>query len=208
MDATVLAKKLDCKVFIGAGSQAEYGHFDAPANDKTLTKPFTLYGSAKLSAGHMSRVLAENLGIKHIWVRIFSVYGPGDDSNTLISYLVNELKNDRIPEITKCEQIWDYIYSYDAAEAMIKFGDKGRDGEIYCLGGGERKPLKDYILDILEALDKDIDIKFGEKPYCYNQVMFLSADIEKLKNDTGFLPKYKFEEGIKEVIKGGRNIGC
>ena len=202
MDATVLAKKLNCKVFLGAGSQAEYGHFNTPADEKTLTKPFTLYGAAKLSAAQMSRVLADNISIKHIWTRIFSIYGPGDDFNTLISYVINELKNNRVPKVTKCEQIWDYLYSYDAAEAMILLAQYGKNGETYCIGSGEKRSLKDYIQDILEGFDSAKNIDFG-KPYSKNQVMFLSANIEKLKKDTGFIPEYKFKEGIKKLIAGG-----
>lgn len=201
LDAVNLAKILNCKVFIGAGSQAEYGHFFKPANENTITKPLMFYGAAKLSAGQMSRVYAQNLGLKHIWVRIFSVFGPCDDSRTLVSYVINELKAGRCPVLTLGEQVWDYLYSYDAADAMIRIAKDGKDGEIYCLGSGDRRKLKDYILDIKSVVNPSINLIFGQKPYSENQVMFLSADISALKKDTRFIPKYEFKQAIKEIIE-------
>lgn len=200
LDAVRLAKSLNCKVFIGAGSQAEYGHYNRPADENTKTRPFTLYGAAKLSAGQLSRVYAQNLKINHIWVRIFSVFGPGDDSRTLVSYVIDELNHGKSPELTLGEQIWDYIYSYDAADAMIKIAEKGKNNSIYCLASGQKRRLKEYIKDIADVVNPNINIVFGNKPYSKNQIMFLSADISKLKNDTGFIPKYNFKQAIKKII--------
>lgn len=201
LDAVDLAKSLNCKVFIGAGSQAEYGHFFESANENTDTKPFTLYGAAKLSAGQMSRVYAQNLGLKHIWVRIFSVFGPCDDSRTLVSYVINELKYGRCPVLTPGEQVWDYLYSYDAADAMIKIAESGKDGAVYCLGSGQKRLLKEYIQDIADVVNPAVELMFGQKPYSDNQVIFLSADISTLKKDTGFVPKCEFKQAIKEIIE-------
>lgn len=200
LDAVALAKNLDCKVFIGAGSQAEYGHFTSPANENTPCKPFMQYGAAKLSAGQMSRIYANSLGLKHIWARIFSVYGPNDDENTLISYVINELKNGCSPKVTKCEQLWDYLYSYDAAKALFLLSKNGKEGKTYCIGSGEKRTLKDYVLEIRDIINPNINIEFGAKAYGKNQVMFLSADISELTKDTGFTPQYSFAKGIKEIL--------
>lgn len=200
IDAVNLARSLGCNVFVGAGSQAEYGHFAAPANENTYTKPFSLYGAAKLAAGQMSRVYARNLSMKHIWVRIFSVFGPCDDSRTLVSYVINELRAGRCPVLTSGEQVWDYLYSYDAAEALVRVVEAGKAGATYCLGSGEHRLLKEYIQDIAEVVNPDVKLAFGRKPYSENQVMFLSADISTLKKDTGFMPRYKFKQAIREII--------
>ncbi|MDQ5984115.1 MAG: GDP-6-deoxy-D-mannose reductase [Eubacteriales bacterium SKADARSKE-1] len=201
MDAVELASGLGCKTFIGAGSQAEYGHFTKAADENTLTKPFSLYGAAKLSAGNLSRVLANDLGIRHIWTRIFSVYGPNDDERTLVSYVINEIKNNKQPALTKGEQVWDYLFNFDAANALIKLSEKGKNGETYNIASGENKLLKEYINDIAKIINPSLKLSFGQKPYGENQVMFLSADITKLKNDTGFVPEYSFEAGIRKILE-------
>ncbi len=84
LDAVELAHRLGCKTFIGAGSQAEYGRVDKPIKPDTPTFPENGYGIAKLAAGQLSRIRCEQLGIKHVWARIFSVYGPYDGEYTMV----------------------------------------------------------------------------------------------------------------------------
>ena len=67
IDAVHLAKRLGCSVFVGAGSQAEYGRVEGKLNAEVSTFPENGYGMAKLCAGQMSRVECEKLGLKHIW---------------------------------------------------------------------------------------------------------------------------------------------
>ena len=201
LDAVKLAKDIGCRMFIGAGSQAEYGHFDRPADDTLVPKPFTFYGAAKLSAGQMSRVRADQIGIAHAWVRIFSIYGPGDDKNTLVHFLIRELLADRSPALTAGEQTWDYLYSDDAAKALAAVAESGKDGSVYNLGSGEQRVLKEYISVIRDIVSPKTVLRLGDRPYGQDQVMYLSADIKKLTKDTGFVPKTTFEEGVKQTLK-------
>jgi nucleoside-diphosphate-sugar epimerase len=199
LNAVKLAKDLGCRMFVGAGSQAEYGHFDRPADDTLVPKPYTFYGAAKLSAGEMGRVYASQLGIAHTWVRIFSIYGPGDDKNTLVQFLIREMLAGRSPALTAGEQTWDYLYSDDAALALYAIAQFGKDGAVYNLGSGEQRPLGEYIAKIRDIVSPGLKLKLGERPYGQDQIMFLSADIGKLTQDTGFVPRTGFEKGIKQA---------
>ena len=76
LQAAELAAKLGCNTFVGAGSQAEYGRTEQLLSPETPVFPENGYGMAKLCAGQMSRIRCQELGIKHVWVRILSVYGP------------------------------------------------------------------------------------------------------------------------------------
>ena len=129
IDAVELAKRLGCKRFIGAGSQAEYGRSDKKLNSSVPTFPENAYGIAKLCAGQLSRIRCEQLGLEHIWTRILSVYGPYDGENAMISTLIRGLKNKQELHFTKCEQIWDYCYSDDAANALYLLGEGGKSGK-------------------------------------------------------------------------------
>ncbi len=128
------AKKCGCHKFIFAGSQAEYGLSDKPLNRETPIKPFTPYGVAKFSVGKLAEILCENLDMTFVWSRILSVYGINDRPHTLISYIVNCYENNIQPEITKCEQIWDYLHADDAARAFRLLGQYSTNG-IYVIGG-------------------------------------------------------------------------
>ena len=200
LDAVSAAKRLGCRVFIGAGSQAEYGRVEGMLRPDTPAFPENGYGIAKLCAGQMTREYAGQLGIKHIWVRILSVYGPNDGDETMIMSAVRTLKNGGSPEFTRGEQQWDYLYSSDAAEALALLGEKGRDGKVYVLGSGRARPLAEYIEDIRSAAAPDGTVRLGAIPYAEKQVMFLCADISELRNDTGWEPRVEFKDGIAKII--------
>lgn len=201
IDAVHLAKALGCKVFVGAGSQSEFGHVDGILHPDMPCNPDNGYGIAKLAANKMSKIECSKLGIRHEWCRIVSLYGPFDGMHTMVMSTITKLLNGEEPQCTPAEQVWDYIYSKDAAKAFRLVAEKGKDGEIYCLGTGKTRQLKDFIRVIRDTVDPSIDIQFGAIPYYQNQVMHLEADIDNLIRDTGFTPTYSFEEGVKETVE-------
>jgi nucleoside-diphosphate-sugar epimerase len=200
LDAVRLAKRLGCKKFIGAGSQAEYGIVSEPLKPDTPVNPQSGYGIAKYTAGKLSRLFCAQLDMQFNWVRILSVFGPLDGAHTLIMYTINELKAGRSPEFTKCEQIWDYLYCDDAARALLAIGEKGVDGKTYPLGSGSGRKLSEYLESIRNIIAPDIALQFGKKDYYPHQPMYLCADISELTADTGWVPEISFEEGIRRMI--------
>ena len=202
IDAVHLAHACGCSTFIGAGSQAEYGRVEGKLSADTPAFPDNGYGMAKLCAGQMSRVEAQKLGIKHIWTRILSVYGPYDGPYTMVMSTIAKLQAGDVPQFTKGEQIWDFLYSGDAARAFFLLGEKGFDGKVYVLGSGKARPLAEYIKIIRDEVMPGAKIDLGVIPYAPNQVMYLKADIDELVKDVGFDPYMKFEDGIKAIIKG------
>lgn len=197
LDACHLAKRCGCTVFVGAGSQAEYGVQSVDLTPNLPVNPESGYGIAKYAAGKLSAMLCKSLGICQNWVRILSVYGPNDGENTLISYVIRELKVGRSPELTKCEQIWDYLYADDAGDAILAIAEKGVDGKAYPLGSSIGRKLSDYIEDIRQAINPSVEVKLGVREYYPHQPMHLVADIKDLNEDTDWKPCIPFEEGIK-----------
>lgn len=205
VDAVHLAHKLGCHTFIGAGSQAEYGRVEGKLSADTPAFPESGYGIAKLCAGQMTRLVCRQLGMKHIWSRILSVYGPYDGERTMIISAIRKLLNGEKAAFTKGEQQWDYLYCDDAARAMALLGEKGKDGAIYCLGSGKAQPLSDYIMMLKDAVDPRLEPALGEIPYADGQVMYLCADIGRLQADTGFVPEVDFQTGILKTVEWVKN---
>ena len=201
IDAVNLAAKLGCKTFVGVGSQAEYGRSQEILSPQTKTNPENGYGVAKLCAGQMTALQAAALGIRHIWVRVLSVYGPCDGPQSLVMSTIERARRGDVICCTKGEQIWDYLFSDDAAEVLYLLGKKTEAQGIYVLGNGVGRPLSDYIKDIRNTIDSNVSIDFGAIPYAKNQVMFLKADITKLQQDVGWTPKTEFCSGIKAILK-------
>ena len=198
--AVHFAKALGCTTFVGAGSQAEYGRVKEKLSSDTPAFPETGYGIAKLCAGQMTKLACEQVGLKHIWTRILSVFGPHDGECSLISIAINDMLNNRETSFTPCNQMWDYIYSEDTAQAMLLAAQKGDHGNVYVIGSGKAQPLKEYIKCIAKIAGYKKEIGFGKRPYNEKQVMYLQADTTALE-ELGFKPQVSFEEGIKRIIQ-------
>lgn len=200
LDSVDAAAELGCGVFIGAGSQAEYGRYEGKLNADIPTFPETGYGIAKLCAGQMTRIRCSQKGMRHIWTRILSVYGPYDESRTMVMSSIKKMLRGERASYTKGEQMWDYLYSKDAAKMMYLLGCQGINGKIYCLGSGTARPLKKYVEMIRDIVNPKAEIGFGDIEYSPNQVMYLCADIQELLEDTGYVSDYTFEMGIQETV--------
>lgn len=201
LSAVKLASYFGCKTFIGAGSQAEYGRVEGSLRADTPAFPENGYGIAKLCAGQLTRILCGQLGIKHIWTRILSVYGPYDGEGSMVISSLRKMIRGEESGFTKGEQEWDYLYSADAANAMYLIAQKGIGNKIYVIGSGRTRKLRDYINVMDQKVNPAVHPVIGVVPYADKQVMYLCADISELTEDTGFVPEVDFEEGIEKTIQ-------
>ena len=202
LDAVKLAYTMGCKVFVSAGSQAENGRlpFGEKLSPTSPENPENGYGIAKLAAGKLGRILCQQYGIRYNRCRILSAYGTGDGSHTMVMSTILKFLRGEKAEFTKGEQLWDFIYNGDVADAFYAVALKGREGAVYTLGSGQVRPLREYIEQIRDTAAPDAQCHFGSIDYFPNQVMYLCADISDLENDTGFRPSVSFEEGIRATV--------
>lgn len=200
INAIKLAGRIGCKRFLGAGSQAEYGRVEGNISPETQVNPETAYGIAKLCAGKMGNLLAEQLNIEFIWTRILSIYGPYDNAGTMVMSSIINMLEGKVQEYTKAEQMWDYLYVEDVAKALYLIAEKGEKNKIYCIGSGKVHPLYEYIYQIRNAINPKLELNIGAKPYSRKQVMYLCANIEELEK-IGFKPEVEFKEGINKTIE-------
>src|SRR5260370_4087278 len=87
--------------------------------EDALPRPTRLYGAAKVAAFYLTRQLAEQAGLRHAWLRLFSVYGPGDNEAWLIPMLIGEMLAGRRPRTTLGVQIWDWLHVEDVAPPLL-----------------------------------------------------------------------------------------
>lgn len=200
LDAVTAAGRFGCRRFIGIGSQAEYGRSEEKLKPDTPVRPETGYGYAKLCAGQMTRDYARRLGMEHVWVRVLSVYGPHDGAQSMVMSTIRKLCDGLVPEFTKAEQQWDYLYSGDAARALRLLGKAGTASGTYVLGSGQARPLAEYIETIRDIAAPGQPLEIGKLPYAPNQVMYLCADTSALERDTGWRPETSFEDGIRAIL--------
>ncbi len=205
VEAVFAARELGCRVFVGAGSLAEYGRIEGKVTADHPCNPESGYGQAKLCAGQMTRLVCNQLGLRHVWARILSVYGPGGNPRSVIPFMLEKLMNGEKPALSEGAQQWDFCYSSDAAEALYGLAVSGRNGAVYPVGSGQTRSLREFFEIIRDTVDPALPLGIGDLPYPPGQIMHLQADLISLQRDTGFEPKVSFREGILRTVEAYRN---
>lgn len=206
LDAVKLAKRAGCLKFIGCGSQAEYGRAKDVLTPDTPCRPEIAYGVAKLCANQMSKLLCIREGIQFNWLRVMSVFGPVDSPGNVVSSTILGVLSGKELKYTKGEQIWDLMYTGDLANAFVAVAKKGIDGEVYTVGSGIKRTLREEIETIVHQLDSKYKIQFGAIPYSENQIKMLMADNTNISKDTGWTPQFEFEWSIKYTASFWKKI--
>jgi nucleoside-diphosphate-sugar epimerase len=194
------AKKLGCRLFLGSGSQAEYGSTTGLVDENYPCNPKTEYGKQKLNSYRELQKRAAKDGVKLIWTRIFSLYGPYDYPGTLVMTSIDKMLKDESIEMTEGTQLWDYLYVSDAAAAMVLLSEKDCESGVYNIASGEYKPLRTYIEEMKEILNSKSDLRFGVIPYGINGPVNLTPNSAKVKM-LGWKPNVSFNEGINSIVR-------
>lgn len=213
LNALHAAKGLGCRMFVGSGSQAEYGKTRLEKIDQASPiAPFSAYGVAKYAAGRLARMEADKLEIACVWARVFSVYGKYDKDTSMVASAIKKFLNHEVPDFTAGTHKWDYLYSADAGRAFYMIGENAPGSAVYCVGSGEARPLAEFITEMRDAVDPTLEIGLGRIPYPQDGPLEICADISTLRADTGWSPHVDFEQGIKEYVKfltmGGGGTPC
>ena len=192
-----LAAKLSCKRFVCTGSQAEYGNTSELITEETPLKPTTAYGACKVAAYYLTADLAKRLGIEHTWVRVFSVFGPNDNPNTLIMTLIRSLTSEGETKLnTDGTHIWNYLYEDDAARALRLLGQSEGSNTVYNVASRDNKPLKEYVEIIRKSVNSNFVVYYGSEDCNIN----LNVNLEKVQCDLGDYENTRFDEAINILL--------
>ena len=194
-----LLQKSGCSTFVGLGSQAEYGPHSGKLHEGLLADPVTVYGAAKLALCILLKQLCVSSGIRFVWIRLLSAYGPADDERHLVPSLIRSLLRHEKPMLTAGEQVWDYLYVTDVVDALCASVEREASG-IFNLGSGVECSLRQFISSIRDCIDPALPLGFGEVRYRHDQVMHLTTDISRIQQATGWSPKIPMKEGILRTV--------
>lgn len=194
------AEACGCRKIVGAGSQAEYGVVSGRAKEaETVPHPFMMYGAAKAAAYQMGQVLAKQMGITFVWPRIYSVYGVGENQGTLVNYVIDSLKAGKMPELTACENMWNFTYVSDCARALRMLGENDRSEGIYHVASKDTRQLRSFVEEIRDIVAPGAGIGFGIKKAQAERTFWLEPDTGRL-DETGFACEVSFEDGIRRKL--------
>lgn len=193
-----LAADMGATIFVGAGSQAEYGPYDRAIAESDVPRPTTLYGIAKLASGLMVERRCAERKLRFAWLRIFSTYGPKDGEAWLIPSLIRTLRAGGHMALTACEQRWGFLHARDAAAAVRLVLTSPAAQGTYNLGSPDAPPLRDTVRRLRDLIGTG-ELGFGEVPYRPDQVMVLAADMRRLEA-LGWRPMVGLDRGLRETL--------
>ncbi|MFA5405481.1 MAG: NAD-dependent epimerase/dehydratase family protein [Ignavibacteria bacterium] len=159
--------------------------------------PRNLIGMAKLSHEIELRFLNEfkSKQFKTVTARIYRGYGL--NSRDVISRWVRSLLNNETITVYKKEGIFDYIFSRDTAEGLLRLALSNKAEGVINLGTGKARKVED-IVDILMKHFPKMKIKYEDSNILYEASQ---ADIAKLIKLINWSPKISLEKGIDSIIK-------
>lgn len=191
--------------FIYASSSSVYGLCpELPMKETSFLSPYSPYGVTKLAAEHLCQLYFKNFGIPTVSLRLFTVYGPGQRPDMAFHKFFKSIAEDTpLSVFGDGLQTRDFTYVDDIVDANFLSLERGKAGETYNIGGGNRKILRD-IFPLLEKITgKKLHIQWKKSQK--GDVFHTFADIQKAKKDLGFSPRTPLEEGLDrewEWIKG------
>lgn len=188
-----------CKKFLCSGTISEL--LIENTTQKSRAAQNNIYAICKNTAYQILSVLAKVKTVELVWMRLANAYGPRKKGNNIVDYVLNELKNNRSPEMGKGEQPYDLMFIDDLVNAIYLLGEKQVTKSIYYVGTGKPELLKTLVKKICDTYPGDYKARFGarkEDGLEYRKEWF---DIKDMEEDTGFKIAYSLEEGIQKTIK-------
>ncbi len=198
-----VAKKYKIEKFFQISTDEVYGSLGKTGffTEKTPLSPNSPYSASKASADLLVMAYHHTFGLNVNITRCSNNYGPYQFPEKLIPlFITNALDNKQVPLYGDGLNIRDWLFVEDHCSAIDTVLHKGKNGEIYNVGGNNEKTNK-YITDtILKYLGKDSSlIKYVADRLGHDRRY--AIDATKIKEELGWEPKYKFEQAIEKTIE-------
>jgi len=156
---------------------------------------------SKASADMLGRAYYRTYGLPVITVRPSNNYGPWQYPEKLIPVvIIKALNEEPIPVYGKGENVREWLYVSDCANAVFEIIQKGKVGEVYNVGSGEERKNIDVVKSILSILGKPESLIEFVKDRPGHDFRY-SLNTEKIEREIGWKAKVKFEEGIEKTVR-------
>lgn len=195
-----------CRRLVTAGSSSEYGPVDGPMSEERAPLPDDLYGASKLAGGLLARAAGLELGLEAAHLRLFSVYGPGEDARRLIASVARALVERRPIDLTPGDQVRDFVYVDDVAEALVAAATGPLpSGAIVNVGSGRQTTVREACLLLAEAAGADPALlRFGARAYRVGERFSWQADTSHAATALRWRARTGLERGLTLTVESVR----
>lgn len=189
------AKLMGCGRFIAIGTIGEF-MAELALKNNIVSENFT-YAISKNYYHSLLDIYCYHNNISYTWCTLSGVYGIGDSTSNIINYTIKKILLKELPEYTKAEQLFDFVYIDDCVKCMYEIGLKNDSKKYYFIGGPSPQPLKTFIKKVRDVISPDSHIGLGrrnEDGIIYKEEWFTMDETIK---HLDFSHEYTFEDGIK-----------
>lgn len=205
----LIAHRLSPTVVL-AGSGFEYQTQDRDLSEDDPAQPSSLYGISKLTATLLAEFYSKQMPV--CVLRLFSLYGLGEKEPRLAPYIIAQAKRGAPIELTAGEQLRDYAYVGDVAEACWKAlentatraASTSKFFQILNVASGHSITLRgfiDLLADQLRQHGVQPDLRFGARPYRLDEIMNYTANIRRMQSAWGWSLPTSLEDGLAIMVK-------
>ncbi|MDQ0199067.1 dTDP-glucose 4,6-dehydratase [Neobacillus ginsengisoli] len=178
------------------GTLGETGYF----TEETPLAANSPYSASKAGADLLVRAYHETFGLPVNITRCSNNYGPYHFPEKLIPLMIiNALKDKELPIYGDGLNIRDWLHVEDHCQAIDLVLHKGRDGEVYNVGGNNERTNIEIVKTILKAIGKPESLMKFVKDRPGHDRRY-AIDATKLRTELGWSPKYNFDTGIEQTI--------
>ena len=204
--ATLLGKARSAKVqrFVHVSTDEVYGDLgpDDPAfHEKTSIAPRSPYSASKAGSDHLAAAYFETYHFPTLITRCSNNYGPYQFPEKLIPLMIlNAMEDKPLPVYGNGTNVRDWIHVEDHCDAVACVLDKGREGEVYNIGGRAERPNLEIVRAILKELGKPESlIKYVTDRPGHDQRY--AIDDRKIERELGWVRARKLDEGLAATVR-------
>ena len=169
--------------------------------EETHIEPSSPYSASKAGGDILTQAYGRTYELNYTITRCSNNYGAHQNLISLIPLFISKIeKNEQVPLYGDGSNIRDWLYVEDHCDAIWEVFTRAENGSIYNVGGNNEYTNLEITKILLSAMWKDESlISFvPDRPWHDKRY---AIDATKIKNELGWEPKVKFEEGIKKVIQ-------
>ena len=184
-------------VALGSSAEYEWGEDDC-FEARTPLGGDTVYGVCKSSLFRLFEAFCATAGLSGLWARPFFLFGPHEGPERLVSSVITSLLRDEPARCTHGRQVRDYLYSREAAAALIHLLTVDSEGAVNVASGGGVK-LADVVQMIARKVGREDLVELGALAAPDGEAPRVVADVGRLWS-TGWRPTVDLEQGLDETI--------
>lgn len=186
--------------YVYAGSSSEYGLNSAAPCEEAVCEPNSHYSVSKLAAANYLRYMGKQQGVPCVHLRLYSIYGPMEDTSRLVPNLLKKALSQCLPPFVDPQTSRDFVYVADACRAFVMAAARMHPdlyGEIFNIGSG----LKTTIADLAGLVKTEFSIeeepKFGVMEGRYWDLTDWYSDSRKAERELGWIATTPLVEGLR-----------